>query len=229
MKSRKYLSKSFYGIGIVAFIAMIALIFMGTEPNIEYGGDAYTGIQNAAAQTANNIKTIGYYLFFIIGLTFVCLGKYHSIKADEELLEQNKKSDKTSIDYTNDKSNISDDHNIVSSFHNVCNTSQLNNNSPNISKTPHLDTVIKICPFCGDAVTSNKCGMCGKMNNFIFNSTSTNSITKDKNEVLVMKPNKYSKSSSKNHSNPKRCPHCGELVYSNTCIMCGMKNREFPE
>lgn len=30
----------------------------GYESNITYGGDAYTGIQNAAAQTANNIRNL---------------------------------------------------------------------------------------------------------------------------------------------------------------------------
>ena len=55
-----------YGFGIfVSIVVLIAgIIFFfyssfgdigSTEYNLEYGGDAYTGIQNAAAQTASNV------------------------------------------------------------------------------------------------------------------------------------------------------------------------------
>ena len=61
MSSKKILANSFL------FIAILALIFAiicfnadcgDLESNKAYGGDAYTGIQNSSAQTANNI----YYL-----------------------------------------------------------------------------------------------------------------------------------------------------------------------
>jgi hypothetical protein len=49
-------------LGILSIIFSLA-VFTGTvgyyESALKYGGDAYTGIQNAAAQTANNIKYLG--------------------------------------------------------------------------------------------------------------------------------------------------------------------------
>lgn len=51
------------------------------ERDIEYGGDAYTGIQNAAAQTANNVHNlakivkIGFGgLFEFGGIVFIIVG-----------------------------------------------------------------------------------------------------------------------------------------------------------
>lgn len=53
------------------------------EDNEYYGGDAYTGIQQAAAQTANNIQTltenittIGGYILLLTGMTFAAIGWY---------------------------------------------------------------------------------------------------------------------------------------------------------
>ncbi len=72
------------------FIALVSLVFaivcfnmeIGYEPWREtYGGDAYTGIQNAAADTARNIadtnniiKTIAGFAFVIVGLAFGSVG-----------------------------------------------------------------------------------------------------------------------------------------------------------
>ena len=51
--------------------------------NESYGGDAYTGIQNAAADTSNNVKNIGYMLeeffnllFIFSGALIILLGSY---------------------------------------------------------------------------------------------------------------------------------------------------------
>ena len=47
----------------IGAIALAVLVFTGSvgyyESFMQYGGDAYTGIQNAAAQTANNIMFLG--------------------------------------------------------------------------------------------------------------------------------------------------------------------------
>ena len=49
-------------LGILSIVISLS-VFSGTvgyyENAQKYGGDAYTGIQNAAAQTANNIKYLG--------------------------------------------------------------------------------------------------------------------------------------------------------------------------
>ena len=49
-------------LGILSIVISLA-VFSGSvgyyESALKYGGDAYTGIQNAAAQTANNIKYLG--------------------------------------------------------------------------------------------------------------------------------------------------------------------------
>lgn len=59
--------KLFVGI-ILAILGIIAIImgnsvnyYGGYELESKYGGDAYTGIQNAAAQTANNVYNFGNY------------------------------------------------------------------------------------------------------------------------------------------------------------------------
>ncbi|MBR2789609.1 MAG: hypothetical protein IKD70_03190 [Eggerthellaceae bacterium] len=54
-------------VGIIS--ALIGLSKPWAYPrNLSYGGDAYTGIQNAAAATARNISDIGGWLLIIIGL-----------------------------------------------------------------------------------------------------------------------------------------------------------------
>ena len=49
-------------LGIVS-LALCAVVFTGSvgyrEAFLQYGGDAYTGMQNAAAQTANNVMYLG--------------------------------------------------------------------------------------------------------------------------------------------------------------------------
>ena len=40
----------------VSGISVLGMSYGSYESNSKYGGDAYTGIQNAAAQTANNVK-----------------------------------------------------------------------------------------------------------------------------------------------------------------------------
>lgn len=47
--------------GILSFIFGIIMLSQGVGSyanNMQYGGDAYTGIQNAAAQTARNVKAL---------------------------------------------------------------------------------------------------------------------------------------------------------------------------
>ena len=56
-------------------------IYTGHENDNAYGGDAYTGIQNAAAQTANNVAAVGNgleeifcYSMVFTGLAFIGCG-----------------------------------------------------------------------------------------------------------------------------------------------------------
>lgn len=44
------------------------------ESNHSYGGDAYTGIQNAAAQAANNVQDVGRLLRTALGYGFLLQG-----------------------------------------------------------------------------------------------------------------------------------------------------------
>lgn len=77
--------KVFSIVGMVsgALSAIFGIIVLGMptggwESNLSYGGDAYTGIQNAAAQTANNVQTLtesinaaGGYLLLALGLGMI--------------------------------------------------------------------------------------------------------------------------------------------------------------
>lgn len=68
-------------LGILAIIFAIVVFCMDTgsfEGAEFYGGDAYTGIQQAAAQSANNVKDVGAIIkvglgsiLLVHGLTFV--------------------------------------------------------------------------------------------------------------------------------------------------------------
>ncbi len=58
-------------IGIVSACLSVNGVSVATE---RYGGDAYTGIQNASAKTANNVKVLISYITLIIGLFEIVLG-----------------------------------------------------------------------------------------------------------------------------------------------------------
>ena len=67
--------------GIILGVATIILaicVFDQTvgyyEGSNAYGGDAYTGIQNAAAQTANNVKYVGEMIRFALGSQMLVTG-----------------------------------------------------------------------------------------------------------------------------------------------------------
>ena len=96
--SKNLLATLFIIIAIISFIFAIVCFNMKTEATTQaskewdeyYGGDAYTGIQHAAAQTANNvmyldenvralsecITTIAGFVFIIVSLVFASLGGY---------------------------------------------------------------------------------------------------------------------------------------------------------
>ena len=49
-------------LGLVTIVLAISVFSQSvgySEGSYSYGGDAYTGIQNAAAQTANNVQDVG--------------------------------------------------------------------------------------------------------------------------------------------------------------------------
>ena len=62
----------------VATIVLAIIVFSKSvgysESNQSYGGDAYTGIQNAAAQAANNVKYVGEMLRFALGSQMLVMG-----------------------------------------------------------------------------------------------------------------------------------------------------------
>ncbi len=80
--SKKKLKKIIYGIGALAGVLAVILAFVCfgkyegyIESSKSYGGDAYTGIQNASAQAANNTyhlaeitKFAGGSILLVIGL-----------------------------------------------------------------------------------------------------------------------------------------------------------------
>ena len=104
-------SVAFITIGIIAIIfAIVFFVKSGNRDDVgsyesykTYGGDAYTGIQNAAAQTANNVyytnkNLIALYenvsngfgaVFFISGLTFITLGTLTTMEKKLKTYEDN--------------------------------------------------------------------------------------------------------------------------------------------
>ncbi len=73
---------AFIILGVIAFIMGSNLTYYGSYESTEkYGGDAYTGMQNAAAKTANNVNSLAetyrdsYSMFMtFLGITMVTSG-----------------------------------------------------------------------------------------------------------------------------------------------------------
>ncbi len=64
-------------LGLVTIVLAISVFSQSvgySEGSYSYGGDAYTGIQNAAAQTANNVKYVGQMIRFALGSHMLVLG-----------------------------------------------------------------------------------------------------------------------------------------------------------
>lgn len=64
-------------LGVGALIAAVYIFSMhngGYENYLSYGGDAYTGIQNAAAQTANNVRSLADIVKTGFGSLFAIMG-----------------------------------------------------------------------------------------------------------------------------------------------------------
>lgn len=86
-------------LGIVAIVFGWTVNYYGSyEQSKSYGGDAYTGIQNAAAQTANNVDQFGnayiesyaYFMTFI-GLTMIAGGSLSTVYNIIEVSSNRKK------------------------------------------------------------------------------------------------------------------------------------------
>jgi len=80
--------------GIISIIFSIIVFCMDNgswENSLQYGGDAYTGIQNAAAQTANNIQAlcdifkIAFGAVLLVGgIVLICVFGLKMVKLSEE-------------------------------------------------------------------------------------------------------------------------------------------------
>lgn len=150
-------------LGIITGAISVVLSFVIFDMNVgayeashTYGGDAYTGIQNAAAQTANNIIKVSEILKFGFGCVLLIGGLSLVLFSIKSLI--------TEIQSNNAKSNGSSQpiyqNNFASSadYSNDKLTNILTGNNSN-------NTVKKLCPHCGSSIKSNICDMCGKENN----------------------------------------------------------------
>lgn len=84
MNIKKILAIAFVVIGLLSAILGLSAYGLDTgyyESSSAYGGDAYTGIQNAAAQTANNVRyvteavaSVGGSILLVTGLVLILVG-----------------------------------------------------------------------------------------------------------------------------------------------------------
>ena len=101
------------GIVAIIFAVIIGNADVGTYVSTEYyGGDAYTGIQHAAAYTGQNVKDLaelvrkGFtFLFWLWGLTMIASGISSFISVSVTVIKQDKdengqKVDKVVVDKT---------------------------------------------------------------------------------------------------------------------------------
>lgn len=103
MKKNEFNNKIFSWIGIslgvlslVFAVIMKLTYFEGNYVRKEtYGGDAYTGMQNASAATANNLLWLHETIYIGFLLTFILVGLYLIFKHSKELilLNYNKQKD----------------------------------------------------------------------------------------------------------------------------------------
>ena len=80
--------------GIISIVFSIIVFCMDNgswENSLQYGGDAYTGIQNAAAQTANNIQALSDIfkiafgaVLLVGGIVLICVFGLKMVKLSEE-------------------------------------------------------------------------------------------------------------------------------------------------
>ena len=140
-------------ISIISLILAFECYTMPTgtvEEYIQYGGDAYTGIQHASAKTANNIviliKNINNIAGHFFLLVAALLGSVGTIVQKNS--SQNTKSHSTKGNDENSPKRI-----------------------PTLSST-HFNSPreYKCCPDCGEVITSSTCSFCGQKNDF-FDST----------------------------------------------------------
>lgn len=95
--ANKMRSILFIVIGIIAIVLAVYFYQMGSLEycsDTSYGGDAYTGIQNAAAATARNVRRIAEIVkegfaatFFLSGLGFIGVGLTIPVKTKKKETE----------------------------------------------------------------------------------------------------------------------------------------------
>lgn len=100
------------GISFILALAASTLSVGSSEYNQSYGGDAYTGIQNAAAQTATNlvytneiIKHIAFGVFIILGSILAIIGIYFILESQKENAEAQKTNTQNNQNFYNPHSN----------------------------------------------------------------------------------------------------------------------------
>lgn len=99
--------------GIVSVVMSFTTFFwMGDSRTIhqQYGGDAYTGIQNAAADAANNISSLNdtivfctFSLLLVIGITLIAIGAARLVDLTKEMASRQHESSKTVVDAPSDE------------------------------------------------------------------------------------------------------------------------------
>ena len=95
-------AKAKIAIGILSIILAIVCFVLNTgdtEINYTYGGDAYTGIQNAAAQTARNVKAlasitkVGFGSILLISGCFLIVSSLQETDTEDDKKENNIEED----------------------------------------------------------------------------------------------------------------------------------------
>ncbi len=152
---RKDFGKLLKIVAIVPLIFGIVCIFLETgniEYNKSYGGDAYTGIQNASAEAANNIrilnkniKYIAEFFFFTTSTILGSIGRY--LETAETQNKKENSNEETKIE-SNENENLEEKSEAVSH---------------------DTNEIIYSCPQCGEQVKKGipTCPKCSQ--EFIWN------------------------------------------------------------
>lgn len=110
MKAKKFFATLFLLTGILSVILSFTVadsVSGGYEANITYGGDAYTGIQNAAAQSANNILALnstlalGFQSVLLVGGLTLIFSSLIFLTSNKELEDERAEENQTKKIKTN--------------------------------------------------------------------------------------------------------------------------------
>lgn len=167
---KRIASIAFIIIGIIAIILAFSTFDQDVgykENNKSYGGDAYTGIQNAAAETANNVHHLAEAFVFGVGSILLVTGGALLATGWYLLANENDANGKASLSskYTSTTSSSSPTYSAWNSTPSTPTYSAPTHAAPTYTPSaPQPVSQTWYCPACGqeNSINYGQCKKCGQ-------------------------------------------------------------------